>query len=83
MKRWVNKKLDAIAYKGDKCLDCSQKFHYSIYEFHHLDPNTKDYTWAKLRMKSWSNIKKELDKCVLLCANCHRTRHWNSENLSS
>lgn len=82
MERWKDKKQKSILYKGNCCLDCKQQFHYSVYEFHHLDPNSKDYNWSKLRMKSWSNICKELDKCVLLCANCHRSRHWNLGALS-
>lgn len=77
MKRWIDRKLEAIKYKGEKCEDCKNKFPYPIYEFHHLDPNTKDLDWTKMRLTSLDKIKKELDKCVLLCANCHRLRHYN------
>ncbi len=75
--RWSAKKLEAIIYKGSKCVDCNlQNEHPSVYEFHHLDPSQKDYSWTKLRLRSNQDIKLELDKCILLCANCHRKRHW-------
>lgn len=78
IKRWINRKIKAIKYKGDKCEDCNlhiSKTHYSVFEFHHLNPKEKDFSWNKLRLKSEKSIKQELDKCVLLCANCHRIRH--------
>ena len=76
--RWVQKKIDAITYKGGKCTDCSITYPeqpYVIFDFHHLVPSEKDVDWTKLRLKSDESIKKELDKCVLLCSNCHRKRH--------
>lgn len=78
--RWINRKLKAISYKGGKCIDCNlqlQNSHYAVFEFHHLDPSLKDHDWGKLRLTSWAKITQELDKCVLLCANCHRIRHSN------
>jgi hypothetical protein len=76
--RWVQKKIDAILYKGGRCIDCNLQYPelpYPVFEFHHLDPNKKDVSWTKLRLRSKEKIHKELDKCVLLCANCHRIRH--------
>ena len=82
MKRWTNKKLEAIQYKGGHCLDCNlNNAPYSVYEFHHLEPNKKDFDWRKLRQRSSKIIKAELDKCVLLCANCHRIRHYKQNSL--
>lgn len=77
-KRWIARKLKAITYKGSQCTDCMihiDNSHYSIFEFHHLIPSEKDYDWTQLRMMTWSKVLEELDKCVLLCANCHRIRH--------
>lgn len=48
-----------------------------IRSFHHTDPNTKEYSWSKLRLFSDSKIREELSKCQLLCANCHRLVHSN------
>jgi len=76
--RWIDRKIKAIKYKGSECIDCNLKLsdsHYAVFEFHHLDPLLKDCDWSKLRLKSWPIITTELDKCVLLCANCHRIRH--------
>lgn len=78
--RWINTKIKALEYKGNKCQDCNNEYPekpYVIFDFHHLDPNLKDYSWNQLRLMSWKSIIKELDKCVLLCSNCHKIRHHN------
>lgn len=73
------RKLRAIEYMGGKCADCSGQFHPAAYDFHHLDPSQKDDSPAKGLKKSWDNIVLELNKCVMLCANCHRLRHYAQE----
>jgi hypothetical protein len=78
--RWIKTKIKAIEYKGGKCLDCSNSYPkspYVIFDFHHRDPSQKDVEWTHLRKRSWDKIIKELDKCDLLCSNCHRIRHHN------
>jgi len=76
MKRWKAVKVKAIEYKGNCCSDCKVKFDRpEVYQFHHLNPGEKDVDWGKLRLRCWEKIIKELDKCVLLCANCHIIRH--------
>ena len=66
-------KEDAVKYKGGKCSYCGYNKCISALEFHHVDPKEKDPTW---RMGwSFDRIKIEIDKCVLLCANCHREEH--------
>ena len=67
-------KLKAIEYLGGHCTDCKNEFPSYIYDFHHLDPNIKDFNIARLMGRKWENIVPELDKCILLCANCHRIR---------
>lgn len=73
--RWVEKKKKAISYKGGCCNHCGYDRYYGALQFHHLDPNEKEADWQKLRKRSWSKIKEELDKCLLLCANCHAEVH--------
>lgn len=75
-------KLLMINYKGGKCIDCNlskDDVHQSVFEFHHLDPDLKDDNWSKIMFQKWAKIENELDKCVLLCANCHRIRHAEIE----
>lgn len=74
-------KLKAIEYLGGKCIDCNNKFSACVYDFHHLDSNEKESTIARIMGRSWDNIVPELNKCVLLCSNCHRIRHHNDEIL--
>ncbi|MCC6460155.1 MAG: hypothetical protein IT260_06775 [Saprospiraceae bacterium] len=77
-RRWVQRKIKAIHYKGSQCDRCQLNLnntHYSVFEFHHLNPKIKEFNWTKLRMTSWEKITQELDKCILLCANCHRIIH--------
>lgn len=69
------RKEQAIAYLGGYCNRCKQTFHPAVYEFHHLDPKTKDRDPSKMLQLSWIKVQTELDKCVLLCANCHRLTH--------
>lgn len=73
--RWIDRKKKAIEYKGGKCQKCGYDKHYGALEFHHINPSEKDCDWSKLRLKNWSKIKEELDKCICVCANCHREIH--------
>lgn len=74
-KRRRNIKDKAVEYLGGVCEDCGVKDHSCIYDFHHEDPDKKDFAVGK-QAKAFKNIKDELDKCILLCANCHRKRHY-------
>jgi hypothetical protein len=69
------RKQKAIEYMGGFCHHCNKKFHNSIYEFHHKDPINKDKDLSKMMLLSWQKLCLELDKCLLLCANCHRFEH--------
>ena len=63
-----------------KCSECGYNKHSSAIDFHHLDPNQKENQVSDLRGSSYERIKKEVDKCIMLCANCHRILHWNKTN---
>jgi hypothetical protein len=66
-------KARAIAYKGGKCVLCGYCKCNGALEFHHLSRSSKTFGLSKKGMiRSWPSIEKELDKCVLICANCHR-----------
>ena len=75
IERWKKRKLEAIEYKGGKCNRCGYNSYYGALEFHHINPNEKEMNWTKMRLVAWDRIIEELDKCQLLCANCHREIH--------
>lgn len=69
-------KQKAVEYLGGKCSICGYNKCNRALDFHHINPDKKDNTISSLYNYSWDNIKKELDKCILLCANCHRELHY-------
>lgn len=75
-------KSKAVNYKGNMCNLCSYNKYNGALEFHHLNTNNKDFNISDLRTYSWEKLKNELDKCVLLCANCHREIHAGVTKLS-
>ena len=75
IQRWQKRKLQAVEYKGGKCEVCGYNKCPEALDFHHLDPTEKEANWTKIRLWNWKKIEEELDKCSLLCANCHREEH--------
>lgn len=76
-------KIKCLEYKGNSCLVCNYNKYYGALEFHHLDPNEKDFSIGSVKLYQFNdNIKKELDKCVVLCSNCHKEVHANLINLN-
>ncbi len=66
----------AIQYKGGKCMFCGYLRCSGALDFHHLDESEKSFGLSVRGLtRSWEKIKDELDKCVLVCANCHREIH--------
>lgn len=72
-------KEKAVKYKGGKCEIDGCGYNKCIWalDFHHKDPNEKDFQFSKYSNHSWDRIKKEIDKCILVCSNCHREIHYN------
>ena len=69
-------KQDCIDYKGGKCSNCDFNAYNGALEFHHLDPTKKDFGLSRFNNKNLNAAgKRELDKCSILCANCHRMAH--------
>lgn len=67
-------KQKAVNYKGGRCEICGYDKCIDAFDFHHVDSIDKDFNISN-KMTSWEKIKPELDKTVLLCANCHRECH--------
>lgn len=63
----------SLDYKGGKCQACGYSKCKGALELHHIDPKTKLFgIGEKGYTRSWAKVQLELDKCILLCANCHR-----------
>jgi len=75
-RRWL------LKYKSNlKCSQCPES-HPSCIDFHHIDPKHKLGTISEL-VSSGRSVKvilKEISKCIILCANCHRKLHWNESH---
>lgn len=66
----------ALEYKGCVCSKCGYNKCSAALDFHHVDMNEKEFNLSARDIKfDWEAIKKELDKCIVLCANCHREIH--------
>lgn len=71
LRRFKNKQK-AVDYLGGKCKKCGYGKCINALEFHHRDTKTKEVELAIILKSGFDKIKKELDKCVLLCCRCHR-----------
>lgn len=71
------KSRNAIFIEQNKqcgCAKCGEKRHY-VLDFHHIDPSQKNNTINNLRTCSLETLQKEIEKCIVLCSNCHREFH--------
>ena len=76
-KRRKTLKAQAIEYKGGKCMRCGYDRCAGALTFHHRDPTEKEFGIASSgHSRSWDRVRIELDKCDLLCQNCHHEEHW-------
>lgn len=71
-----HRKRELVAYKGGRCERCDEEYHPNVFDFHHYDDTLKRFGVSQANMqRSWANLITEVDKCHLLCANCHREVH--------
>lgn len=78
VKRWrVKTKKRMINSFGGKCGICGYNKCIYALDFHHLDPNEKEFGMGEIIGKpiSWDKISNELRKCICVCSNCHREIH--------
>lgn len=71
-KRRLKVKLESIKYKGGSCVICGYNRFRGALDFHHVKGRKKFSVGNIGYSRSWKKLKAELDKCVLVCANCHR-----------
>lgn len=72
-------KLEAFRLKGGRCEDCGwDEEILDAYDLHHTDPDRKEINFARdlAIIKKRGRVLVELDQAVLLCARCHRVRHY-------
>ncbi len=75
-KRRIKLRKMARDHKGGQCEICGYKKCSRALSFHHLDPKTKSFGISdKGLTRSWNKIQEEIDKCILICANCHMEIH--------
>ena len=77
VKLWRKRTKERLVKAFDgKCCICGIDKIYAL-DFHHLDPSQKEFTLGSVRgsIKGWDSLVKEVEKCVLVCANCHRGYH--------
>ena len=74
--RFRRYKRQAIDYKGGKCVRCGYDKCIGSLVFHHRNSDEKDPNWRRMRNWKFDRVKLELDKCDLLCSNCHGEIHW-------
>lgn len=75
MERVKNLKSRAVEYKNGKCCICGYNRCNRSLDFHHLDPSKKDFSISERKTSDFEKLKIELDKCVLICKNCHGELH--------
>jgi len=65
-----------VDYKGGKCEICGYDKCMDALDFHHINPEEKDFTISSSHNNNIEKLKGEVDKCILVCANCHREIHY-------
>ena len=83
------KQIEAARYKAKQsfvnsqkkvCEKCGEDREY-VLDYHHRNPLEKEFTIGSTSTRTQESLQKEIDKCVVLCANCHRAFHYlNKQN---
>lgn len=79
VQEWRNKtKQKLIMFCGGKCNRCNYDKCYGALDFHHINPDDKEFSISSAISNplAWNKLIKEVEKCVLLCSNCHRELHY-------
>lgn len=74
-------RLRAVQFAGGKCAICGYSKYPEVLEFHHRDKKQKLFGIGQGGLtRSLEKVKSEIEKCDLLCANCHREIHVEDKN---
>ena len=69
-----------VAEHGGKCVRCGYDKYIGSLHFHHIDPSQKDPKWSTIHTWHIDKARKEAEKCILVCANCHGEIHGMGES---
>jgi len=72
----VSEKINAIKMELG-CVRCGYKEHPTALQFNHINPAEKSFEISTSYNMNWDNLQKEIDKCEVLCANCHSIHSFN------
>jgi len=75
-------KITLLNELGNRCSKCGYNKNTSALEFHHTEPEHKDFHISRANTTNLNKLRKEIDKCILLCANCHREEHYPQNNIT-
>ena len=83
--RGLKRKYEAVLARGGQCEICGYNHNIAALDFHHLNPSEKEF---QLDTRHFANntlnkLENELNKCILVCANCHREIHYNNLIMSN
>lgn len=77
------RKQRCLSYKGGICARCGYSKCLRSLIFHHRNPAEKKFGIAGSHCRKWEVVQEELDKCDLLCTNCHGEEHERLEKISA
>lgn len=82
-KKKINEIRTLLKEAKDKCSKCGED-HPACLDFHHIDRSTKLHNLSTIHAysKSVANVKIEMNKCIILCSNCHRKLHYEERQCS-
>lgn len=76
-RRHVEKRAAVNRMKEKPCADCGQEYSFFVMDFDHRNPATKSFEISQVcTRKPWGVVLAEVEKCDVVCANCHRLRSW-------
>ena len=76
---YANKRLYIKEQKNKPCMDCGISYPYYVMDFDHRNPSEKSGNLARMGASPIEEIIAEIEKCDLVCANCHRERTYRKK----
>lgn len=71
VERAQSAKRKCVEYLGGQCCKCGYNKSMRALTFHHKIRSDKSYEITAIKDHNWEKVKAELDKCILICFNCH------------